>query len=208
MTRCVHRCGAVDSRGRWTRPIKRRIHKRGHVLATEKSAATPQGQTTDHQHAPQATPRPNVGVQDRFSTRKPPKNYLCHSSLDPALSWDASRDRILAEWLQGLVQRCSTEGEAAVPAVPLLVHERHSTKRNLSDHALRAAWLQGVGAFRSIDGVKRLLATGFALDCLACYRNNPMSVEDKLVKVDRRLLLVRFSTCLPGSARRSPPWPC
>lgn len=97
-------------------------------MVTEKSAATPQGQTTDHQHAPQATPRPDVGVQDRFSTRKPPKNYLRDSSLDPALSWDASRDRILAEWLQGLVQRCSTEGEAAVPAVPLLVHERHSTK--------------------------------------------------------------------------------
>jgi len=89
-----------------------------------------------------------------------------------------------------------------------LQRRKGSPNRILSDHALRAAWLQGVGAFRSIDGVNRLSATGFALDCLACYRNNPMSVEDKLLKVDRRLLLVRFSTCLPGSARRSPPWPC
>ncbi|MFN8869360.1 MAG: site-specific DNA-methyltransferase [Pseudomonadota bacterium] len=87
-------------------------------MATKKSAATPQSQTTDYQHAQQATQRPDVGVQDQFNTKKPPKTYRYDSSLDPALSWDENRDRDLAEWLLGLVQRCATEGEAAVFAAP------------------------------------------------------------------------------------------
>lgn len=87
-------------------------------MATKKSAATPQSQTTDYQHAQQATQRPDVGVQDQFNTRKPPKTYRYDSSLDPALSWDENRDRDLAEWLLGLVQRCATEGEAAVFSAP------------------------------------------------------------------------------------------
>lgn len=87
-------------------------------MATKKSAAAPQSQTTDYQHAQQATQRPDVGVQDQFNTRKPPKTYRYDSSLDPALSWDENRDRDLAEWLLGLVQRCATEGEAAVFTAP------------------------------------------------------------------------------------------
>jgi adenine-specific DNA-methyltransferase len=87
-------------------------------LATKKSAATPQSQTTDYQHAQQATQRPDVGVQDQFNTKKPPKSYRYDSSLDPALSWDENRERDLAEWLLGLVQRCATEGEAAVFTAP------------------------------------------------------------------------------------------
>lgn len=87
-------------------------------MATKKSAATPQSQTTDYQHAQQATQRPDVGVQDQFNTKKPPKTYRYDSSLDPALSWDENRDRDLAEWLLGLVQRCATEGEAAVFTAP------------------------------------------------------------------------------------------
>lgn len=77
-----------------------------------------QGQTVDYQHAQQATQRPDVGVQDQFTTKKPPKTYRYDSSLDPALSWDENRDRDLAEWLLGLVQRCATESEAAVFTAP------------------------------------------------------------------------------------------
>ena len=73
-----------------------------------------QEQTTDYQHSQQAVQRPDVGVQDQFSAKKPPKNYRYDSSLDPALSWDENRDRELAEWLLGLVKRCAAEGEAAV----------------------------------------------------------------------------------------------
>jgi adenine-specific DNA-methyltransferase len=72
------------------------------------------GQTTDYQHSQQATQRPDVGVQDQFTTKKPPKTYRYDSSLDPALSWDENSNRELAEWLIGLVQRCAREGEAAV----------------------------------------------------------------------------------------------
>lgn len=86
-------------------------------MATEKKAEA-QNQTTDYQHAQQATQRPDVGVQDQFNAKKPPKTYRYDSSLDPALSWDENRDRDLAEWLIGLVQRCATEGEAAVFAAP------------------------------------------------------------------------------------------
>ena len=74
----------------------------------------PQEQTTDYQHSQQAVQRPDVGVQDQFSAKKPSKTYRYDSSLDPALSWDESRDRELAEWLLGLVKRCATEREAAV----------------------------------------------------------------------------------------------
>lgn len=77
-----------------------------------------QGQTVDYQHAQQATQRPDVGVQDQFTTKKPPKTYRYDSSLDPSLSWDENRDRDLAEWLLGLVQRCATEGESSVFAAP------------------------------------------------------------------------------------------
>lgn len=82
-------------------------------MATKKNAAT-----ADYQHTQQATQRPDVGVQDQFTTRRHPKTYRYDSSLDPALSWDENRDRDLAEWLLGLVQRCATEGEAAVFTAP------------------------------------------------------------------------------------------
>lgn len=84
-------------------------------MATRRSTpSSTNGQTADYQHSQEATQRPDVGVQDQFSTKKLPKTYRFDSSLDPALSWDESRERDLAEWLIGLVQRCATEGEAAV----------------------------------------------------------------------------------------------
>ena len=87
-------------------------------MATKKRRAAKEMQTTDYQHSQDATQRPDVGVQDQFTTRKPPKSYRYDSSLDPALSWDENRDRDLAEWLIGLVQRCAAEGEAAVFKAP------------------------------------------------------------------------------------------
>ena len=44
--------------------------------------------TASYQHAQEAVQRPDVGVQDHFRARKPPKTYRYDSSLDPALSWD------------------------------------------------------------------------------------------------------------------------
>jgi len=87
-------------------------------LATKKKTAATENQTTDYQHRQEATQRPDVGVQDQFTTKKPPKTYRYDSSLAPALSWDENRDRELAEWLIGLVQRCATEGESAVFVAP------------------------------------------------------------------------------------------
>jgi adenine-specific DNA-methyltransferase len=77
-----------------------------------------QEQTADYQHPQEAVQRPDVGVQDQFAAKKPPKRYRYDSSLDPALSWDESRDRELAEWLLRLVERAATEGEKAVFAAP------------------------------------------------------------------------------------------
>lgn len=87
-------------------------------MATKKRTAATENQTADYQHSQEATQRPDVGVQDQFTTKKPPKTYRYDSSLDPALSWDENRDRDLAEWLIGLVQRCATAGEAPVFAAP------------------------------------------------------------------------------------------
>ncbi len=71
-------------------------------------------QDADYHHQQQATQRPDVGVQDQFSTRKPPKAYRYDSSLDPQLSWDENRDRELGEWLLGLIDRVANEGEPTV----------------------------------------------------------------------------------------------
>lgn len=84
-------------------------------MATRKKTTIDQNQTADYQHAQQATQRPDVGVQDQFNTQKPAKTYRYDSSLDPALSWDESRERALAEWL---LERCAIEGEAAVFTKP------------------------------------------------------------------------------------------
>jgi adenine-specific DNA-methyltransferase len=62
--------------------------------------------------------RPEVGVQDQFQAKKPPRTYRYDSSLDPALSWDEQRERDLGEWLLGLIVRAAKEGEAAVFAEP------------------------------------------------------------------------------------------
>ena len=41
-------------------------------MATRTKAAT-KNQTTNYQHGQKATQRPDVGVQDQFTTKKPPK---------------------------------------------------------------------------------------------------------------------------------------
>lgn len=83
-------------------------------MAIKRTKATSRSQATDYQHSQEAIQRPDVGVQDQFQSKKPPKTYRFDSSLDPALSWDENRERELAEWLIGLVQRCASEGEAKV----------------------------------------------------------------------------------------------
>ncbi|WP_175992187.1 site-specific DNA-methyltransferase [Burkholderia vietnamiensis] len=70
--------------------------------------------SAQYQHKQEAVQRPDVGVQDQFSIKKPNRVYSYDSSLDPALSWDENRERELGEWLIGLVARCAEEGEAAV----------------------------------------------------------------------------------------------
>lgn len=70
--------------------------------------------SAQYQHKQEAVQRPDVGVQDQFSIKKPNRVYRYDSSLDPALSWDENRERELGEWLIGLVSRCAEEGEAAV----------------------------------------------------------------------------------------------
>jgi len=69
-------------------------------------------------HDVPAVQRPDVGLQDHFVARKPPKTYRYDSSLDPALSWDEQRERDLGEWLLGLVVRAAKEGENTVFADP------------------------------------------------------------------------------------------
>jgi len=69
-------------------------------------------------HSQQAKQRPDVGVQEQFSRKKPPKTYRYDSSLDPQLSWDENRDRDLAEWLIGLITSAIEKGEETVFASP------------------------------------------------------------------------------------------
>nr|WP_250476213.1 site-specific DNA-methyltransferase [Caballeronia sp. INML1] len=70
--------------------------------------------SAQYEHKQEAVQRPDVGVQDQFSSKKPNRVYRFDSSLDPTLSWDENRGRELGEWLIGLVSRCAQESEAAV----------------------------------------------------------------------------------------------
>ncbi|HDR9271206.1 site-specific DNA-methyltransferase [Burkholderia pseudomallei] len=74
--------------------------------------------SVQYEHKQEAVQRPDVGVQDQFSIKKPNRVYSYDSSLDPAMSWDENRERELGEWLIGLVARCAEEGEAAVFQAP------------------------------------------------------------------------------------------
>lgn len=68
-----------------------------------------------YQHDATATLRPEVGLQQEFmKSRRPAKEYRYDSSMDPALSWDENPAREQAEWLLSLIERCISEGEAAV----------------------------------------------------------------------------------------------
>lgn len=84
-----------------------------HVLHTASD-----GNMGQYTHGDQAVQRPDAGVQDQFTARKPPKTYRYDSSLDPALSWDEQPERELGEWLIGLIVRAGRDGEAAVFAEP------------------------------------------------------------------------------------------
>jgi adenine-specific DNA-methyltransferase len=82
-------------------------------------ASTASTESTDaYSHGQKAVQRPDVGVQEQFTKKKPPKTYRYDSSLDPALSWDESRDRELAEWLLGLIDWAAEKGEKEVFASP------------------------------------------------------------------------------------------
>ncbi len=74
--------------------------------------------TEQYRHTVETVQRPDVGVQDQFQAKKPPRTYRYDSSLDPALSWDEQRERDLGEWLLGLVVRAAKEGENTVFAEP------------------------------------------------------------------------------------------
>jgi adenine-specific DNA-methyltransferase len=81
----------------------------------KRGSAAPSGDETDaYKHSQPAVQRPDVGVQEQFTKKKPPKTYRYDSSLDPALSWDENRDRELSEWLLGLIDQAAEKGEKAV----------------------------------------------------------------------------------------------
>jgi adenine-specific DNA-methyltransferase len=74
--------------------------------------------TEQYRHKTEAVQRPEVGVQDQFQAKKPPRTFRYDSSLDPAMTWDEQGERDLGEWLLGLIDRAAKEGETAVFAVP------------------------------------------------------------------------------------------
>ncbi|AWM61558.1 site-specific DNA-methyltransferase [Stutzerimonas stutzeri] len=67
-----------------------------------------------YQYDTKATSRPDVGVQEQFNARKPPKQYRYDSSLAPELCWDENAERDFAEWLLNLVAEAAEKGEASV----------------------------------------------------------------------------------------------
>lgn len=86
--------------------------------AEANQAASDSGLGTDpygtYQYDTKATSRPDVGVQEQFNARKPPKQYRYDSSLAPELCWDENAERDFAEWLLNLVAEAAEKGEASV----------------------------------------------------------------------------------------------
>lgn len=91
----------------------------------EESADEPEGDATvigsvgaelygTYQYDTRATSRPDVGVQEQFNGRKPPKQYRYDSSLAPELCWDENAERDFAEWLLNLVTEAAMQGESVV----------------------------------------------------------------------------------------------
>lgn len=66
-----------------------------------------------YKHGQQAVSRPEVGVEEQFNARRPPKTYRYDSSLAPELCWDENAEREFAEWLLSLVAEAAEKGEAA-----------------------------------------------------------------------------------------------
>lgn len=85
--------------------------------AKKRTTATA-SQADAYKHGHKQKQRPDVGLQQEFAQRKPPKTYRYDSSLDPALSWDETRERELVEWLLGLIASAAEAGEAKVFATP------------------------------------------------------------------------------------------
>lgn len=102
--------GETESGDGATVSSDRQARKRGDAGATETAF--------QYTHREQAVQRPDVGVQDQFQTRRPPRTYRYDSSLDPALSWDEQRERDLGEWLLGLIEGAARDGEDVVFAKP------------------------------------------------------------------------------------------
>lgn len=84
----------------------------GNTARTRRTSVVQEAQ--QYRHKKEAIQRPDVGVQDQFQMKRPPKTYCYDSSLDPALSWDEQRERALGEWLIGLIERAAKDGEGAV----------------------------------------------------------------------------------------------
>ena len=92
--------------------------------ASGKSPAKTQGNRSSQKaeayrhRTPEAVQRPDAGVEEHFSKRKPPKSYKYDSSLAPELCWDENVSRDLGEWLIELVAKAAELGEAEVFAKP------------------------------------------------------------------------------------------
>src|SRR5947207_11658798 len=87
--------------------------KKKRRASTDKRMAA-EHSSDSYRHSQQARQRPDVGVQEQFTKKKPPKTYRYDSSLNPALSWDENRDRELAEWLLGLIEKAAQKSDKAV----------------------------------------------------------------------------------------------
>jgi adenine-specific DNA-methyltransferase len=114
----------MNPTGRKTQLIEKLVAADGSEQSAWDGAATSARGTTgrstlvkeaqQYRHKQEAVQRPDVGVEDQFQTKRPPKTYRYDSSLDPVLSWDEQRERALGEWLLGVIERAAKEGEAAV----------------------------------------------------------------------------------------------
>jgi adenine-specific DNA-methyltransferase len=93
--------------------------KKASPVSGVRSSPASNESTDAYTHGQKAVQRPDVGVQEQFTKKKPPKTYRYDSSLDPALSWDENRDRELAEWLLGLIGQAAEKGERIVFESPL-----------------------------------------------------------------------------------------
>ena len=122
-------------------PKKKRAGKTARSTGATSLAPVDLAKSYTHPDAEQVS-RPEVGTQDRFRDKKPPKTYRYDSSLAPSLNWDAGNARV-RERAEELLRIIEAAGSSAAKGDEEAVAILRDATREL--RAMQAPFLEWAG---------------------------------------------------------------